>query len=290
MHISEKSCNFAPKFENYCIMKRLVYIFIASVLCVMAQAQESRLELFNQVYNADSLAPAKTLLDEWASTGEKDGGYYACQFNYYLNQGMKSGIQMSKELPLYVQGEKALTLTDTVTGGIAGYVYQGYSIADSALLNTAYDWIKRGINACPNRLDLYFGLATSYLYCDQTDQMILVLEQVMKQETKNKRKWLWLENEQLADTVDMVYMRIQEDFSRFLDAERLNDAERLTTLAIKYYPKRAEYVNNMAVICYMRNDYKQAMKYFKKALKLNPGDELIKANIEYLEDVLKNAK
>ena len=51
-----------------------------------------------------------------------------------------------------------------------------------------------------------------------------------------------------------------------------------------------EYVNNMAVICYMRNDYKQAMKYFKKALKLNPGDELIKANIEYLEDVLKNAK
>ena len=76
--------------------------------------------------------------------------------------------------------------------------------------------------------------------------MILVLEQVMKQETKNKRKWLWLENEQLADTVDMVYTRIQEDFSRFLDAERLNEAERLTTLAIKYYSKCAEYVNNMA--------------------------------------------
>ena len=271
-------------------MKRLIYIIIASVFCFMAQAQESRLEQFNQVYNADSLAPAKTLLDEWSSTGDKDGDYYACQFNYYLNQGMKSGIQMSKELPLYAQGEQALTLTDTITGGIAGYVYQGYSIADSALLNTAYDWIKRGINACPNRLDLYLGLATSYLYCEQTDQMILVLEQVMKQETKNKKKWLWLENEQLADTVDMVYMRIQEDFARFLDAERLDEAERLTTLAIKYYPKRAEYVNNMAVTCYMRNDYKQAMKYFKKALKINPGDELIKANIEYLEEVLKNAK
>ena len=179
------------------------------------------------------------------------------------------------------------TLTDTVTGGPAGYMYEGYFITDSAQVGSAVMTLHEGIRKFPNRLDLYFGLATTYLYIDQPDWMICIVEEAMKQSKKNKGIWLWTGDEQVPDTIDYMFERVQEDFARFWEAEDLERCERVAQMAVKYYPTRAEYWNNMGAVAMWKNDKKKAMKYFRKALKLNPNDELIKANIEYLKGVGK---
>ena len=220
-----------------------------------------------------------------ALSAQETGDAYADRFNEHLNAGLMSSMAMSEELPLYAYNTDVFTLQDTVTGGPAGYLYQGYTITDSAQVGSAVMTLHEGIRKFPNRLDLYFGLATTYLYIDQPDWMIGIVEEAMKQEKKNKGKWLWTADEPVPDSIDYMYERVQEDFARFWAAEDLERTERLAQIAVKYYPKRAEYWNNMGAVTMWKNDKKKAMKYFQKALKLNPNDELIKANIEYIKSL-----
>lgn len=218
----------------------------------------------------------------WA---QKTADEYADLFNEHLNAGLQSSITMTVDLPLYAVNTQVFTLTDTVTGGPAGYVYNGYMITDSAQVDSAVMTLHEGIRKFPNRLDLYFGLATTYLYINQPDWMIGIVEEAMKQSKKNKGIWLWTGDEQVPDTIDYMYERVQEDFARFWTAEDLERTEHVAQMAVKYYPTRAEYWNNMGAVAMWKNDKKKAMKYFQKALKLNPNDELIKANIEYIKSL-----
>ena len=218
------------------------------------------------------------------------GDEYADRFNEHLNAGLKSSIAMTVELPLYAYGEQVMTLEDTVNGGAAGYLYNGYTIVDRAQVDSAFMWLNKGIQSFPNRLDLYLGLATAHLYCLEVDKMLNVVEMAMKQEVKNKGKWLWTADQKVDKDEDILFSRIQEDFNRFLEAEELDDAEKLARMAMKYFPKRAEYVNDLGVVYVYRNDLQKGLKYYKKALRLDPKDELIKDNIEYLEKALKSEK
>lgn len=228
--------------------------------------------------------------DEYA-VSLKSGDEYAELFNEHLNKGLQSAITMSVELPLYAYGENVFTLQDsTKESGIAGYVYNGYTITDSAQVDSAFLYLNRGIEAFPNRLDLYLGLATAHLYCMEIDQMLNVLEAAMKQEQKNKGKWLWTTDEKVKKKEDILFARIQEDFGRFLEADDLDDAFRLARTAMEYYPKRAEYVNDAGTVFIYRNNLEEGLKYFKKALQLSPKDELIKKNIEYIEEAMKGEK
>ena len=220
----------------------------------------------------------------------KSGDDYAAMFNEHLNKGIHSGITTSVELPLYAYGEQMLTLQDTANGGIAGYLYNGYMIIDSMQIDSAFCILREGIAKYPDRLDLYLGLATGYLYCLDSKNMIEVVGLALQRERKNKGKWLWSNNERLAKTEDILFSRVQEDYSRFVEADQLDDAERLANIAVEYFPKRAEYWNDLAGIYFYRKDYKTALEYFHKALKLSPNDDLIKANISYVEELLNQQK
>lgn len=221
-----------------------------------------------------------------AASPLKSGDDYAAMFNEHLNKGLHSGITMSVELPLYAYGEQVFTLQDTVSGGTAGFVYNGYAIVDSAQVDSAVNILREGIAKFPNRLDLYLGLASSHLYCLDSKNMIEVVGLALQRERKNKGKWLWSNDEVLDKTHNILFSRVQEDYSRFVDADQLDDAEHLVNIAIEYFPKRAEYWNDLAGIYFYRKDYKKALEYFHKALKLNPNDDLIKANIAHVEELL----
>ena len=157
-------------------------------------------------------------------------------------------------------------------------------------IDSAFCILREGISKYPDRLDLYLGLATGYLYCLDSKNMIEVVGLALQRERKNKGKWLWSNNERLAKTEDILFSRVQEDYSRFVEADQLDDAERLANIAVEYFPKRAEYWNDLAGIYFYRKDYKTALEYFHKALKLSPNDDLINANISYVEELLNQQK
>lgn len=238
----------------------------------------------NDSIEAGNFKYVKNTLEWWEMCWEwkKDGDYYATRFNYYLNQAIQSSMQITAELPLYAYGTSVYTLQDTIEGKASGYMYQGYQIVDSLCLDSAIHYINLGIKRCPNRLDLYLGLASCYLYCDNHIDMIKTLERAMRQSKKNKNQWLWSE-EETPPAEDILFDRIQEDFGRYLNAEMYENALQLTKMVIKYAPKRAEFHNNLAVIAYMRGDYNLALKHFQDANRLNPDDQIIIKNIQHLQ-------
>lgn len=238
----------------------------------------------NDSLEAGNFKYVKHQLEWWEKCWEwkKDGDYYATRFNYYLNQALKSSMHITAELPLYAHGTSVYTLQDTTEGKATGYMYLGYRIVDSLRLDSAIHYINLGIKRCPNRLDLYLGLASCYLYCDNHIDMIKTLERAMRQSKKNKNQWLWSE-EETPPAEDILFDRIQEDFGRYLDAEMYENALRLTKMVLKYVPKRAEFHNNLAVIAYMRGDYNLALKHFQDANRLNLDDQIIIKNIQHLQ-------
>ena len=262
---------------------------IICLLCIFLQAYPKKesphpcMMFANDVNNAQS------------SYGDLSADSIATLINYYANKSLESGIQMSKELPLYAGGDdEVITLTDTVTGGVAGYMYQGYTVVDSASMDSMWQWIDRGILLYPDRLDLYLGRMSYMLYvvppADYYESILKELEHVMAMDEVHNGKWLWTNDKPLPDGGDKIFMRIQDDFKRYIDAGLLDKAFLLATRAIETWPERAEYANDMAIVYYIREEYGTALMWFKKALSLNPKDELIKHNIKQVKALIRGKK
>lgn len=250
-------------------------------------ANKTQLEQFNYLYFNKYIAEANDLLDKWSHTGKRNGDYYACRFNYYLNLGLKTSLTTSKDLPLYAYRDSKFTISDTEDNEQKGFIYNAYIIVDSSLLHTAINWIKLGIENCPNRLDLYLGLVECYFICNENTKEKEILEQALVRQKRNKGKWLWLEDIAILDNfLNPLFDRFQEELGYYLQAKQFEEAEQLIQLARKYYPKRAEFVNDLAIIYYFQEFYETALMYSQEALKLNPSDELIKTNICRIMDLI----
>lgn len=265
-----------------------MYICVIALLCVVfadlrAETPVSRLKMFNELMESEDWDGAKKVLDGWTV---KDGDYYASQFNYYFNQSVRTRMRIAKKLPWNADEEEAMELQDTLSGEISGYMFQYYSVDYPLFCDSAMYWIRLGIKKFPNRLDLYLGQVSAYLLYGNAGGMIKVLDSALQQETVNNRDWLWMGDEKITIQEDLLFLRVQEDFNRFLNAEMYDEAELLVSMALRNYPKRAEYANDMAAIYYMQGDYNKALMWFEKAYKLNPQDELIKENIEYVKLLL----
>ena len=75
--------------------------------------------------------------------------------------------------------------------------------------------------------------------------------------------------------------------STLLSNDFYAEATQLIDIALRYYPSSPVFLNDKAVIYYQQEDYEQALIWLQKASKANPKDQLIKDNIKYLKQELK---
>ena len=54
--------------------------------------------------------------------------------------------------------------------------------------------------------------------------------------------------------------------------------------SLELNPNYSEGLNNLAIMYCKERDYNTALKYFEKALYLNPDDQIIKKNIKMLKE------
>jgi Flp pilus assembly protein TadD len=65
------------------------------------------------------------------------------------------------------------------------------------------------------------------------------------------------------------------------------EAESFFRAAIERDPYYATPLNNMAVLCWGRGDAAAAVDYLKKAVKIDPRDESVAANVHEIQRALK---
>lgn len=223
-------------------------------------------------------------LAKWEEIDPYDPELYIAYFNYHLNLSRQERIRIEKQPP---QDEEVISLTDPETGEAAGYIHSEIYY-DEDHISLALGYLDEGLKRRPDRLDMHLGkihtLGLVSRYEEQKDALIAVLNI----SSQNENKWLWHEGEKLADGFSNILENTQSRLYQYFQLEDENAYNYIIEVSekiIELYPGVAYSYNNIAAVHYHRQNYKEAIKYFKLAEEQAPYDTIVINNIAYLSTV-----
>lgn len=271
-------------------MKRIIIAVTAGLLFTIAGVRAQDVptsgntkydEALRLIEQRDTLG-LKNLLADW---DREDPEYYTVSFNYWLIQAMQDGLELVAGIPSEDDGE-ALTIYNE--GGTdeepVGYIRPGLGFKAEEAAN-AEAVIRQGIAKFPDRLDMRFGLAKSFMGQKQWDQALGVFEEVFQRSLVNGCAWLWTLNEPVAGDgkgEDSMLDTFQEYMAEYTEEAPMEAQIALADLFLKYYPEYPVFINDKASLLYSNWQFDDALALMEKAFSLAPDDMLIAVNLAYL--------
>ena len=272
-------------------MKRIM-IFAAAVLMPLALMAQS--DRYEQRYNllVSKLGPAgvgvETVINAWEKADATSSNMLLAKFNYYFTKSQTSEV-VSKPGKKYLGMDPVLTLKDSTGTDI--YYYQE-NMYDDELYGMAVKAADKAISIYPEKLDFRFLKANAYIAYEKEspDMAIAYLLSLVEESTTRK---VWLYNEQPSDATFFSEAMLDYCFSFYTIGSPaamkafLALSERMNQLD----PRNPGFINNIGSYHLVVNeDYKTALKYYNKALKLQPDDYTAIKNCVTIARRQKNVK
>ena len=272
-------------------MKRIM-IFAAAVLMPLALMAQS--DRYEQRYNllVSKLGPAgvgvETVINAWEKADSASSNMLLAKFNYYFTKSQTSEV-VSKPGKKYLGMDPVLTLKDSTGTDI--YYYQE-NMYDDELYGMAVKAADKAISIYPEKLDFRFLKANAYIAYEKEspDMAIAYLLSLVEESTTRK---VWLYNEQPSDATFFSEAMLDYCFSFYTIGSPaamkafLALSERMNQLD----PRNPGFINNIGSYHLVVNeDYKTALKYYNKALKLQPDDYTAIKNCVTIARRQKNVK
>jgi len=235
-------------------------------------------EKYTHLFKADKYDELFTHLQLWESKEPDNPEMFIAYFNYFIHRKRFSGVSIDKER----KGEgSTLEITDPQSGEIVGYMNEStqYDIED---VLTAVEYLDRGINIAPNRLDMHFGkihILNEIGYYKMAGSGLFDTLVISKKINNN---WLWADNEELEDGESVFVYSIQDYYSLWLNAateESFAQAKLCAEKQIELYPEYIYAYNILAVYYSMNKQLQEALKYFLQAEVIDPNDCIVLLNI-----------
>lgn len=232
--------------------------------------------------NAKNHTPVEKFLE--SNKGSEDPEYYVLLLNYSYSKGVKeqinfgSGEAQEGDLELKtVEGEEP-----------AGFIRIEEQI-DTNLILSGIERTQKALKDFNHRLDIHFGIIHIAAYLKQWDIVAEQSTTILALSKEIENKWTWgTINTMGADPEEFMIDNIQSRAADlfYLESPEADDAIIAISKALtKYYPDRVYGFTNLGTIYSLRGDYKLAEKNYKKALRIAPEDEIVKKNIERLEEL-----
>lgn len=267
-------------------------IFAAAVLMPLALMAQS--DRYEQRYNllVSKLGPAgvgvETVINAWEKADSISSNMLLAKFNYYFTKSQTSEV-VSKPGKKYLGMDPVLTLKDSTGTDI--YYYQE-NMYDDELYGMAVKAADKAISIYPEKLDFRFLKANAYIAYEKEspDMAIAYLLSLVEESTTRK---VWLYNEQPSDATFFSEAMLDYCFSFYTIGSPaamkafLALSERMNQLD----PRNPGFINNIGSYHLVVNeDYKTALKYYNKALKLQPDDYTAIKNCVTIARRQKNVK
>lgn len=280
------------------IMRKIIYIFAALVLSVMASAQTSD---YQRRYNAllDRVGFAgvgmETLIENWGKAEPENPQMLQASFYYYFVKSQSTEV-ISRSEPKYLGVTPIMTLKDSTGADIHYYEVLKY---DDELFSKAIKAADKMISVSPDRLDYRFLKANAYLsYERESPDMAISSIMALAYDYKtSKTKWLYPDEEtQEPSQVDSeLFTQMMQEYCYslyVLGTPSSYDAFlRLSQRLNEYFPKEPNFLGNIgSYYQVVKKEYKTALKYYDKALKLAPDDVNVIRNALLASRQLKNEK
>ena len=254
-----------------------------SALLAVCFTLSAQTEKFEQRYNllVSKLGPSgvgiETLLDNWAKADSTDEKLLTARFDYYLAKSQRTEV-VKKFSSKYLGMTPLLTLKDSLGRNV--YYYQEVFFDDD-LFGKAIKSADRAVAMYPDKLDYRFMKANAYIsYEKESPDMALayLLDLVQKNHSRS-RPWVY----EGQKTEDSFFEEAMQEYCYSLyQIGSTQSREAFYTLSAKMnslYPENLTFINNIGSYHMVaKEDYKTAMKYYKKVLKKNPADMIALQN------------
>ena len=268
------------------------------MLSVVASAQNSD---YQRRYNAllDRVGFAgvgmETLIENWAKAEPENPQMLQARFYYYFVKSQSTEV-ISRSEPKYLGISPILNLKDST--GTDVYYYELLKYEDELFAN-AMKAADKMISVCPDRLDYRFLKANAYLsYERESPDMAISSIMALAYDYKtSKSKWYFPDEEtqEPAQVDDALFTQMMQEYCYslyVLGTPSSYDAFfRLSQKLNEYFPKEPNFLGNIGSYYHVvKKDYKTAIKYYDKALKLAPNDANVIRNALLASRQMKNDK
>lgn len=236
---------------------------------------------FNNLVSKKDTVKQRQLLEKWEKTDSNDPELFVAYFNFFVIKSKKEMVTLGQN----PKGKEGLQIMDqdTAKKEPVGFIY-GDTSYDPNLLSKGFDWISKGIEKYPNRLDMQFGGIYMFGQLKDYENFTKQIIRTIDYSVVNKNKWTWANNKPLDDPKEFMLSSIQEYQNQLYNTENdalLDNMKRIAETVLKYYPEHVESLSNISIVFMLQKQYDKALEPLLKAEKINPKDYIVLSNIAH---------
>ena len=229
----------------------------------------------------------ETYIDKWEAAFPEDGMMLEARCNYYLEKAVSNQI-VPKDQDKFLGNKPVISIPDS-TGKAVNYFQETFF--DDELFGQAVSYVNKAIDLYPLDLIYRADLITCLLAYEKEspDMAVKEMDKLVEMQKNQHPEWLVkgvpAEENDFSELMSEYCVKLWSIGTPTAYESFFKLSEKLS----KIYPKNSNYIDNIGSYWLVaKNNEKKAMKYYKKALKLNPDDEVAKTNIRIIER--RNAK
>ena len=270
-------------------MKRLLLLAITTIaFCAAASAQDTAEEFQARyarlVRNVGySGVGVETLIDRWEEAFPDDPAAAMARFNYYFLKGQRTEIIPRPGERRYLGNAPTMTLKDADGNDVPYFEENHY---DEELFGEAVKVLDRQIAAHPDELRWRYAkvAALSAFEKESPDMAAAELKSLINRQSASRPAWT-LDGEPADEGI--FQQGAGELCAAFFETGSPACYEyffEISGLLNKLYPQNPAFLDNIGSYWQVvKGNDKQASKYYKKALKLDPDDYAAKRNLQIIE-------
>ena len=232
----------------------------------------------------------ETLLDRWEAASPDDPAIPVARFNYYYAKSQSTEVVPKPGVRRYLGNAPTFTLKDTEGNDINYFEEVSY---DEELFGEAMKVLDRQIAAKPDELRWHFLKLTALAAYEKEspDMAAAELKSLVERNASARPAWT-LDGEGVG--TDIFQQGVGEYCALFFEIGTPASYEYFREISErmnKLFPKNPAFIDNIGSYwMVVKGNDKQAAKFYKKALKLDPQDYAATRNMQIIERRQAQAK
>lgn len=253
-------------------------LLLLSIQFVFGQNEWQQFKLLSE--NEDTLGQ-RILLENWEKRTLNDPELYVAYFNYFVKKSRSEMLVIGQDLKQNAYMVLEIEDQDSSKQNRAEYMYRQVSY-DDFYTQKAIEWIDKGIERFPNRLDMRFGKIYFLGLLENYEVFTAQIIQTIDYSAMNQNQWLWSENSALEQPKERMLSSIQgyqNDLYATSQDTLLYNMQKISEAVLKVYPDHIESLSNIGAVYFLLGQYEKALTPLYAAYQLDPKDLVVINNL-----------